>query len=513
MDSQSKEFGRAVQRGTRLMLFAQVASQLISLLVIAALYRLVERESFGLMGMLVPLLMLLRVLTTQGLGVATIQEKTLDDEKLDALFWLAIGFGMVATIVVAMGSVGLASLYDAPSLVPVGLLVAGTSLVAALGSQHQALLERNLRFDSVIRIRIVGQLSGGLAGVGSAFVFSRIGVWGVLALIIQQYVELGVISIGCWWREPWRPGRPKRMSGVGSLVRFGGFYGGANLVFFMSRNIDKIILSLAFGGTPAGRALIGMYSQAFNQMMKPVQLATSPLIGILLPALSKAREQQRIYEDLVERFFLLATLFLAPATIGLFVVAVDGFRLLGGDEWIDAGRMLETMALAIAAQGLINMCGSLYASRGRAKNLFYGSIVVFGALFVGFTSVAYILQQAETDSLTVARGIGWSFTCVTLLICAPYVIVCLRLCNVSRRRVGKKLLFPVAMSVWMGVITWTLREILERTSVRLELRLLIVIASGVVFYLWLTRDVLRSTLRDVFSGSTNHEGQGESDAS
>ena len=498
MDSQSKEFGRKVQRGTQLVLVAQVASQLISLLVIAALYRLVEQESFGLIGMLVPLLMLLRMVSTQGLGVATIQERKLDDYQLTSLFWLNLGFGAAASLLTCAGSFGLAALYQAPQLVSIGVVLSGTSLVAAGGSQHLALLERKLRFETVIRIRLGGQLAGGIAAVASALWFADQGYWGVWALIVQQYVELTVNLIGGWWAETWRPGRPTRMRTIGELVRFGGYYGGANVVFFLSRNIDKVILSLLFGSTPLGREMIGMYSQAFNQMLKPVQLVTSPLSGILLPALSRARDQQAIFAELVSRFYRLATLVLAPSAVGLFVVAVDGFRLLGGEDWVDAGRMLETLALAILAQGLINLCGSLYGSRGNARALFVGSISVFGSLLVAMVGVSLIGRRSGSDAMQLALLVGGCFTVVTVLISPIYVAICLRACEVSRRLVLKELVYPIAIAIWMGGITWMLREILQRTAVPPELRLLTVIASGALFYAWLTRDALKTAASELF---------------
>lgn len=501
LDSQSKEFGRTVQRGTQLVLIAQAVSQVISLLVIAALYRLVERESFGLIGMLVPLLMLLRMVSTQGLGVATIQEQKLDDYQLTSLFWLNLSLGAAASVLTCAGSFGLAKLYDAPQLISIGVVLAGTSLVAAGGSQHLALLERKLQFGVVIRVRLIGQLAGGLAAVTSAFWLTQNGYWGVWALIIQQYVELTVNLIGGWWAEPWRPGRPTRMRTIGELVRFGGYYSGANVVFFLSRNIDKVILSLLFGSTPLGREMIGMYSQAFNQMMKPVQLVTSPLSGILLPALSRARDQPAVFSELVSRFYRLATLVLAPSAVGLFVVAVDGFRILGGDEWIDAGKMLETLALAILAQGLINLCGSLLGSRGKARALFIGSISVFCSLLIGMVLVTTLRQGDESDAMTLALTVGWCFTLVTILICPLYVAVCLRACDVSRRAVLKELLYPIAIAIWMGGVAWMCREILERTAVPAQLRLVIVIASGAIFYVWLTRDALKTSALELFGRS------------
>ena len=62
----SASLKQAVRRGARSVAISQVLSQLISLVVLASLYRLVSPEDYGLLGMALLLLTFLRNLTTAG---------------------------------------------------------------------------------------------------------------------------------------------------------------------------------------------------------------------------------------------------------------------------------------------------------------------------------------------------------------------------------------------------------------------------------------------------------------
>ena len=80
----------SMRGGTRNVLAGQLVSQLVSLGALAALYRLLTPDDFGLLGMAVPLVMLPRMLTTLGLSVATVQRARLDDRQLTHVFWLGL---------------------------------------------------------------------------------------------------------------------------------------------------------------------------------------------------------------------------------------------------------------------------------------------------------------------------------------------------------------------------------------------------------------------------------------
>ncbi|MFH1919348.1 MAG: oligosaccharide flippase family protein, partial [Planctomycetota bacterium] len=328
------------------MIAAQIAAQFVSLGVLAALFRLLGLEPYGLLGMVMPVLLLGRILTTSGLDVATVQQSELSDDQVSALFWLNQGLGLTTALLTAACAPLLVWFYgirghDVADLGWVTVALAGVSVAAALSAQHQALLRRKLRLGALAAAQLVALTTAGLSGVAAA-----VAGWGIGALVVQQYVELLVLAALTWWLEPWRPAFKLRGTGAMRLIHFGGHCTLGSLMFYLVANVDKVLVGYALG--PAALAL---YGQAFNLMMKPVHLVLTPLTGVMLPVLSRAAGDRRQYAPLLLGFFRFIALVMLPSAVGLAIVAPEAMRVLGGERWAEAGPILSVLAVAILVQG------------------------------------------------------------------------------------------------------------------------------------------------------------------
>ena len=169
----------------------------------------------------------------------------------------------------------------------------------------------------------------------------------------QQFTELTVLTLWCWMLEPWRPGWPGPAARLRRFFAFSSAYSLSQLVNYAALNLDKVMIPLALGA--AGDRLLGLYSQAFNLMMRPVGVLTSPLTGVMVAGLARARDNQAMRTELATKFFRLASVGLFPCAVGLALVAQDAMLVLGGQKWSDAGLLLACLAPSIVAQGLNNL--------------------------------------------------------------------------------------------------------------------------------------------------------------
>jgi len=321
------DFDDSVRRGARWALASHLAGQALSIVALAVMCRFVAPEQFGVFSTALLVVTLPRVFATVGFSVAIVQQSELRPEQLSSLFWLNIATGLACGVVSSAAGWGLAWWGEAQLLATLTFALAGTSLAAVLGTTHQALLERRLALPIVQRIRIAAQLAGVVMGVSGALLD-----WQAWALVAQQYVELVVLALLAWRCEPWRPLWRGNRAGLGGLVRFGSLYSLSNLVFYVGQNTDKLLLYVALGSTVAGQAALGMYSLAFNLMMKPVYLVTTPLTSVMLPALSRAAGDHALYTQLVARFMRMCGILLLPAGAGLIVVAPDVAAVLADQK-------------------------------------------------------------------------------------------------------------------------------------------------------------------------------------
>ena len=477
------ELAHTVRRGTRVVLITQVAAQLVSLAILAIMLRLVRREEYGLVGMVLPAVMLPRMAATLGLWAAVMQRDLAHDE-LSSLFWLNVVWGLVAAAATALCGPWLAAAYDQPLLAPLCLSLAGSTLLVALANQHQALLERKLQLGPLSAARLLALVCGGFAGIYSA----RRGA-GLWALVAQQYGELIVLAIWVWLLEPWRPGWPRK--GVGGLVRFSGYYSLSQLVHYLSQNLDKLLLPALLGTRAA--AAVGLYSQAFNLMMKPVYVLTSPVAGVMVAGLSQSQTDPATHAGVATRFFRLVGVALFPCAAGLLVVGPEVMTVLGGRPWQEAGWILAALAPALAVQGLVNLAGLVLTSAGRSGRLLAASVLqclllVQGGLAGFFLGRTYLAGPSGDPAIGGAIGLAISYSAVLVGVWfLPHLWFCLRSAAIRPAAVLLPLWPAFRAAALMGLVVWGLDLLPPLRSLAPAIRLAVLVAAGVAVYALLAR--------------------------
>ncbi|WP_254507754.1 oligosaccharide flippase family protein [Anatilimnocola floriformis] len=478
----------ATRRGAPLVLIGHLASQLIGLGTLAILFRLLGPAEFGLLAAVLPAVMLPRMAATLGPGIAVMQRRDLSQMQLSVLFWLQVFAGIAATATTVVICWLQARYYHEPALFAVGVVLAGGTLFAALGNQHQALLERDLRFGAASLLRLVAQLIACIAAIGWAVY--RPDVW---ALVIQHVLELAVLFVGSWLLLKWWPAWPKRPWHVRELLNFSVAYSVSSLVHFLAQNLEKILLPFFFGVT--GNRALGLYSQAFGLMIKPVYLLTSPLTGVMVSSLAKAEPGSELYSRLTARFFRMSALGLFPCAIGLSLVSNDLMLLVGGGAWRDGGELLGWLAPAIISIGLQNLAIFVLASRGRGRELLIASFWLLALLLQGAAIGMYVGgHNAGNESLNASLGLAIAFTLVHLFVwCLPFLWFALQIVQVSPWQIARQL-WPAARSAAvMGLVVIVTRELVfKQDNYSPSVRLATLVLTGVVTYLLIAaREILQ----------------------
>ncbi len=263
-------------------------------------------------------------------------------------------------------------------------------------------------------------------------------------------------------------------------------------MYFAAHNVDKILIAFWLGGTRPGQAALGMYSQAFNLMMKPVHLVCTPVTGIVLPVLSRLMNDRDQYAQVARHFYRMVGIVLLPCGIGLGVVGGDVMVSLGGPTWAPAGWMITALAPVILVQGFVSISGSLFASVGRPDRLLVAgtvtALVVAGGTMIGFAVGDHGMRATWGPVL----GVAWGYSIATVLIVfVPHMVFCCRTTGLSFGLVFGPLRRPLAAALMMGVLTGAVRFSLVGTSLATPLRLLTTVAVGMVFYLTVARTDIR----------------------
>ncbi len=314
--------GRSV-RGGAVTVASQGGRFALNTASLMILARLLTPADFGLVAMVQPVTGFVALFKDLGLTMATVQRAEVDHRQVSTLFWINV----LVSLLLTLAGVALAPLvgmfYGDGRAAWITAALSATFIFGGLGAQHQALLQRQMRFASLAGAELGGLCAGIAAGVAAAW--QGLGYW---SLVIMTAVTGAANAALLWWQTGWRPGLPLRGTGVREMLRFGGGLTGFNIVNYLIRNADNVLIGRFLGSEP-----LGYYSRAYSLLALPMRQFNLPVTSVAVPALSRLRSQPERFR----RYYLQVIQLMAatgmPLVVYTFVCAESVVLLILGEQW------------------------------------------------------------------------------------------------------------------------------------------------------------------------------------
>lgn len=377
-------------RGGAVTLVAQVFRFVISIGATAILARLLVPQDFGLIGMAAAITGFISMFRDLGLSQATIQRDRVTHADVNALFWLNMGVSSGLALVTMLLAPLLAWFYGEPRVLGVTIALGAGFFFGGVAVQHQALLDRQMRFTIRSVIDVCSLALGAIAGIGAALLGA--GYW---ALVIQALVTALVSAIGLWIWSPWRPGKPAWSPAARSMVGFGGHVTGFQVLNYVSRNIDNLLIGRVWGAVS-----LGLYTRAYTLLMLPIRQVNAPLASVAQPALGRLRHEPEKYRTVYLRVLEKIALLTMPGVAYLIATSDWIIRVVLGPGWSGAAPIFTWLGIAALVQPVANTTGWLYVSQERGRDMFRWGLI--GSLI----SVAAIIAGLPWGALGVAAAYG-----------------------------------------------------------------------------------------------------------
>ncbi len=395
--------GRSV-RGGAVTLASQGAKLVLTFASMAILARMLTPEDFGLIAMATVVIGFTSVFKDMGLSMATVQRTDIDHSQVSTLFWLNVAVSAAIAVATLAVTPLLAWFYKEPRVTGITVVLASTIIVGGFAIQHQALLRRQMRFEALAVVDIASLVIGTLAAVASAL--AGIGYW---SLVVLQVAREFAATAFTWILCGWRPGRPLRGTGVRSLVSFGAHLSGFNILTYVSRNVEKMLIGWYWGAGP-----LGLYNNADRILLLPIQQINTPLTSVAVPALSRIQDQPDRYRAYLRRGVLLTVTAGMPVVAFLFVAADKAVLAFLGPQWVDAVAIFRALGPA-AFIGTFNIAtGWVYVSLGTTRRQFH-----WGLFATAITVLAYGLGLRWGPI-----GVGLAFSASLVVLRLPSILYC-----------------------------------------------------------------------------------------
>jgi PST family polysaccharide transporter len=228
------------------------------------------------------------------------------------------------------------------------------------------------------------------------------------ALWLGTFVSAISSVILLWSLVDWRPRLGVKFKNAHGLLGFGANLTAFNVVNFLVRNLDNILIARVWGADQ-----LGLYDRSYRLMTFPLQAVNNPLARVMVPVLSRLRSEPERYR---RTFLLVLRVVLLLSIPGIAVAASMSDRLLPfllGSQWTAASPIFFWLSIAAFSQILGNAAGWLFISCGRTRSLMH-----WGFLSAAVTVTAFLVGLPWG-----ATGVACAYAIAATLVLSPALYV------------------------------------------------------------------------------------------
>ncbi len=231
-------------------------------------------------------------------------------------------------------------------------------LAAGSGAVPTAVLGRNLRTGAIG----IAELVAAVLSAAAAIALAAAGGGGT-SLLLQAVVYAVVLRAGIAVVSPWRPGRRVAVRDLREELAFVGNACLTQLLEWASRSLDRVFVAVVFG-----HAAAGLYVQASQLVILPLEQVTGPLRRSAVPVLGRLREDPESFRHTLRGVLTVACAVLWPAFAVLGVLGPAVISLVFGPDWLGTVPVFRAMLPAAFALVVVTVTVVLAHASGAAAH-------------------------------------------------------------------------------------------------------------------------------------------------
>jgi len=447
-------------RGGAFMFVSSSANLVLGIAATAVLARILVPADFGLLGMVFALTAIAERFKDIGLGKATVQKKELTHSEVSNLFWLNFAIGIGISLAICLLSGAISNFYHEQRLTRIAMWLSLTFVFGGLTIQHQALLNRQMKF---LASGTIGTTSLVLSNALAIFLaFRGYGYW---SLVWRELARSVLVAIGTFGACPWIPGFPDFKKKVGAQMRFGRDITLFNVVTYFTSSLDQILL-----GRFTGATALGFYRQAFQLIMMPISQLTSPMQSVWEPLFSALQDDAPKYRRGFEKTVSTVSLITMPLAAGAFMCAPQLVALLLGQRWSGSVDIARILAVAMFIRPAITTVGFVMVSCGKTAR--YAVLGILDSLTLSAAISLGVMWGA--------RGVAFGHVAATYVAFLPLVWAALRDTPVNLSLWLRAIARPAVCSLFMVALLYVLFSLVPLQNNLVAVGLYV--PAGVIFY-------------------------------
>jgi PST family polysaccharide transporter len=322
-----------------------------------------------------------------------------------------------------------------------------------------------MRFDHFALIKIFSTTVSFVVVVTLAWL--GYGYW---ALVWKELTRSLLSTVLAWYFCPWRPGLPVRNAGIRSLLHFGGNVTAYNMLYYLTNNLDSILIGKFCGAVP-----VGLYTRATQLTSIPISQLLEPLRYIALPTLSTFQNDPVNYRNYFEKMLAFLSFLYMPFLVYIGLYAHSIVYLALGSRWMEVVPIFRILVISMFGAPIVALLGLIMLSLGQTKRYF------FWGLFTNVSTVIAFMVGIKWGVMGIAAS--WPVATAANLIFSLFFVF--RGSPVTVSSTLNNIYRPAIASFLMGIVLVLTYEYLASFHVVLQM-VLSLLVGGIAYLLFWT---------------------------
>ncbi len=377
-----------------------VLQVVIQLAYTGLLARLVNKDSFMLMGIVLGIMGFAEIFSQVGVGPALIQRKEVHQQHINGAFYTALILGVSFTLLFIGTAPLIASFYELPELRDIVMVVCSSFTISAIAVVPRSMMMKHMRFKTMFKASMISIIGGNLI-VGLTLAWMH---WDVWAYVWALFAQNALMTLALWYYEPVKLTGKWEWKYTRELIRYGAGSTLFNALNYLATKLDVLLLPRVLRGadaelSPIKREMASYFERASYAMTQPITVMGKLSDSVLFSGMSRMQDDTiRLQRTITIATNMLACV-LIPATVFIAFFADELIVLWLGPNYMETAIILKVLFVAVIFRSLSKLGDSLL----RAKDaVFQGAL--FKAIFVLLIAFG-IYFGAKDGTIGAATGI------------------------------------------------------------------------------------------------------------
>lgn len=358
----------------------RVSSQVLYAVVGIVLAKILSKEDYGIVGILLVFQAFAIVFVDSGFGAALLQKKDPDNKDYSTVFWFNLFVSVLIYALLFFLSPLLGGWFHSDELPLLSKVMFLTFIINGLGIVQTNRLMKRMDVKMIAVSNVAGLVVSGAVGVWLAL--EGYGAWA----IVWQSISLAAVKTGWLWiTGRWLPTAGFHISSLKKIWRIGMGVFSSSFLNTLCLNVYSFVIGAFYS-----LGSLGVYSQADKWSKMGSASISQVLTASFVPLLAKFQDNGDEFHKYVKRINCFTAFVMFPFMIGLAVAGEPIFHTLFGDKWDEAIPLFQILTVRGIFVVLISLYGNYLLSLGYARTLFTVEIVKDATIFVALLSTVFL---------------------------------------------------------------------------------------------------------------------------